>query len=222
MQKINFQNLPNTTTPINATNLNAIQTNVEDVFNGNEAMGDIKATSIEISRGSGSQSRVRTIRTDTGADMEFGIGYAGTNRGIYDNTTSKWILVTDGSTNTMNGNTTINGNITASNFNDSGWTDISIDTTKIDNFAWEPLAYRKIGNIVYIHGGASALQNLTNQTQIGSGLPKPRQNTAIIAAENNSRNTFNFVVDYDGLFKVSGDVYSGNQFIISASYITRE
>lgn len=33
MQKINFQNLPSTTTPINATNLNAIQANVENAIN---------------------------------------------------------------------------------------------------------------------------------------------------------------------------------------------
>ena len=33
MQKINFQNLPSTTTPINATNLNAIQTNTENEIN---------------------------------------------------------------------------------------------------------------------------------------------------------------------------------------------
>jgi len=46
MQKINFQDLPNTTTPINATNLNAVQTNVEDVFNGNVAMGSINVSSI--------------------------------------------------------------------------------------------------------------------------------------------------------------------------------
>lgn len=32
MQKINFQNLPNTTTPVNATNLNALQTNVENAI----------------------------------------------------------------------------------------------------------------------------------------------------------------------------------------------
>jgi len=46
MQKINFQNLPSTTTPINATNLNAIQTNVENVFNGSETMGNIVVDSI--------------------------------------------------------------------------------------------------------------------------------------------------------------------------------
>lgn len=33
MQKINFQNLPNTTTPVNATNLNLLQTNVETAIN---------------------------------------------------------------------------------------------------------------------------------------------------------------------------------------------
>lgn len=32
MQKINFQNLPNTTTPINATNLNQMQNNMENAF----------------------------------------------------------------------------------------------------------------------------------------------------------------------------------------------
>lgn len=33
MDKINFQNLPNTTTPVNATNLNQLQTNVENAIN---------------------------------------------------------------------------------------------------------------------------------------------------------------------------------------------
>lgn len=46
MQKINFQNLPSTTTPINATNLNAMQSNVEAVFNGSEVMGNIVVDSI--------------------------------------------------------------------------------------------------------------------------------------------------------------------------------
>ena len=32
MDKINFQNLPNTTTPINATNMNLLQTNVENAL----------------------------------------------------------------------------------------------------------------------------------------------------------------------------------------------
>ncbi len=59
MQKITFQNLPNTTTPINATNLNAIQTNTETAINsvatdltnytnGTTAMGSIKTTGVKI------------------------------------------------------------------------------------------------------------------------------------------------------------------------------
>lgn len=47
MQKITFQDLPSTTTPINATNLNAIQTNVEDVFNGNTPTGDLIVNSVK-------------------------------------------------------------------------------------------------------------------------------------------------------------------------------
>ena len=41
MKKINFENLPSTNTPINATNLNLIQSNVEEVFNGAETMKNI-------------------------------------------------------------------------------------------------------------------------------------------------------------------------------------
>ena len=59
MQKITFQNLPSTTTPINATNLNAIQTNAETAINGvasdlsnyvdgTTAMGSIKTTGVSI------------------------------------------------------------------------------------------------------------------------------------------------------------------------------
>lgn len=34
MTKINFTNLPDTSTPLNATNMNALQTNVENAING--------------------------------------------------------------------------------------------------------------------------------------------------------------------------------------------
>ena len=46
MQKINFQNLPDTTTPVNNTNLNLLQDNVEDVFDGEEAAGNMVVDSI--------------------------------------------------------------------------------------------------------------------------------------------------------------------------------
>lgn len=41
MKKINFEDLPSTNTPLSAENLNSIQSNIEDVFNGNEPMGSI-------------------------------------------------------------------------------------------------------------------------------------------------------------------------------------
>jgi len=46
MQKINFQDLPSTTTPVRASNLNLLQNNVEDVFDGDEPMGNIIVDSI--------------------------------------------------------------------------------------------------------------------------------------------------------------------------------
>ena len=47
MKKINFENLPSTNTPINSTNLNQVQDNVEKVFNGEESMGSIVVEDIE-------------------------------------------------------------------------------------------------------------------------------------------------------------------------------
>lgn len=41
MKKIKFENLPSQNTPVNATNVNKLQDNIEEVFNGEEAMGSI-------------------------------------------------------------------------------------------------------------------------------------------------------------------------------------
>lgn len=47
MKKINFENLPSTNTPINAANLNQIQSNIEEVFSGAETMGNIVVSDIK-------------------------------------------------------------------------------------------------------------------------------------------------------------------------------
>lgn len=44
MNKINFTNLPSTTTPVNATNLNTLQDNVEEGMNFRLTTGTEKAT----------------------------------------------------------------------------------------------------------------------------------------------------------------------------------
>ena len=46
MQKINFENLPSTNTPINASNLNQIQTNVENAINNVENIELLAVTNI--------------------------------------------------------------------------------------------------------------------------------------------------------------------------------
>lgn len=47
MKKINFQNLPSQDTPVNATNVNRLQDNIEEVFNGQESMGSIVVEDIK-------------------------------------------------------------------------------------------------------------------------------------------------------------------------------
>ena len=48
MNKIEFKNFPDLTTPLSANNLNQLQDNVEDVFDGTVAMGNINTTGIKI------------------------------------------------------------------------------------------------------------------------------------------------------------------------------
>ena len=47
MQKINFKNLPDTSTPLNASTLNTLQDNIEDCFEGNTSMGSIIVENIK-------------------------------------------------------------------------------------------------------------------------------------------------------------------------------
>lgn len=46
MDKINFKNLPDETTPINATNLNIMQNNIESYIDG--IVGDIESILSEV------------------------------------------------------------------------------------------------------------------------------------------------------------------------------
>ena len=47
---------------------------------------------------------IKVSRTDTGNSCTFEVGSGGTNRGIWDNTLSKWIVYADASTAYLNGN----------------------------------------------------------------------------------------------------------------------
>lgn len=62
MTKINFQDLPNTTTPLNASNLNTLQTNVEDAIKSNITTSSERATNEYVDG-----QRVYVKRIDLGA-----------------------------------------------------------------------------------------------------------------------------------------------------------
>lgn len=133
MQKITFQNLPNTTTPINATNLNAIQTNAEtaindvagdltDYVNGTTAMGDIKATGLTINTPTNEsvggtiiasnrgEASIRYDNNDRTKTYVAGYGTAGNDGfGVYSFETSKNIFTIDKNSNgRMNGFVSVN------------------------------------------------------------------------------------------------------------------
>ena len=62
MTKINFQDLPSTTTPLNASNLNTLQSNVESAIETNITTGSERATNEYVNG-----ERVYVKRVDLGA-----------------------------------------------------------------------------------------------------------------------------------------------------------
>ena len=91
MQKINFENKPSTVSPINATNLNALQDNVEDAID--EVSDDIiyveYTQNYSITAGAGTHSRV-TFQTSVPAGYNW-VGYEIVSNG-YVNSVINWIM----------------------------------------------------------------------------------------------------------------------------------
>lgn len=91
MQKINFENKPSTVSPINATNLNALQDNVEDAID--EVSDDIifveYTQNYSLSGGAGTHSRV-TFQTSVPAGYNW-VGYEIVSNG-YVNSVINWIM----------------------------------------------------------------------------------------------------------------------------------
>jgi hypothetical protein len=149
MQKINFQNLPNTTTPINATNLNAIQTNAETAINdvaddlsdyvdGTTAMGNITTGDLTVG---GTLYTSNTGREDYAA---FGFYYDGAG-----NMTHK--------RNNAYDNFTINdssGNSKIKIYPESG--DVQIKSSGISS------------NVMFMHSGSMPSTDLNNIKCYGS------------------------------------------------------
>lgn len=91
MQKINFENKPSTNSPINGTNLNLLQDNVEDAID--EVSDDIiyveYAQNYSITTGTGTRSRV-TFQTSVPTGYEW-VGYEIVSNG-YVNSVINWIM----------------------------------------------------------------------------------------------------------------------------------
>ena len=131
MQKINFQNLPNTTTPINATNLNAIQTNTETAING--------------------------VASDV-SDVASTLSTLSTNVSNYVDGTTRRGNIKASSVDTT-GNATIGGTLNGKNISeiyelDSGtWTPSLSNVNNVApsvTYTTREGTYFKIGNLVYI------------------------------------------------------------------------
>lgn len=64
MEKINFENLPSTNTPINATNLNQLQTNVENAIGDLIKYQDFTSESFAVTSGTSYQGSIQVIVPD--------------------------------------------------------------------------------------------------------------------------------------------------------------
>ena len=91
MQKINFEDKPSTNSPINGTNLNLLQDNVEDAID--EVSDDIiyveYTQNYSITTGTGTRSRI-TFQTSVPTGYEW-VGYEIVSNG-YVNSVINWIM----------------------------------------------------------------------------------------------------------------------------------
>lgn len=184
MQKITFQNLPNTTTPINATNLNAIQTNAEtaindvagdlsDYVNGTTTMGNITTTGstingtqkintpnnissgLTVHAGTGNEGSIKYTNNDETKEYVAGYGTGGFDGfGIYSAETNHNIFEVDK-----------NGIVTALNQANFG----TYDDTQITGFD-DPILTRKsfLGSI-QVSGTWYILINIRHRNGVDDG-----------------------------------------------------
>lgn len=132
--KTNWQDLPDTTTPINATNLNHIENGIkdnDDKLLGNAKAGDFKPESISW-RETGYGDKFQIIPDFGGADdqnmlkIKGAVGGAGTDPSLYD------LMTISG----KNGNVNIKGNLTSSSFFSKTWDFNTENTTD----TWVPVS----------------------------------------------------------------------------------
>ena len=105
--------------------------------------------------------------------------------------------------------------------NDTGWIEVQLGTN-ITTFSWEKLAYRRIGDIVFIHGGISIPNGTTWQTVLATGFPRPRQDTGFLCANNATSTYMNLILGNDGNLRFGTGNYSEYGTYVQLCYITKD
>ena len=104
---------------------------------------------------------------------------------------------------------------------DTDWHLLTITNNSWENFAWEPLAYRRIGEVCYIHGGG-ILRNINSlSSKVICMLPyQPRQNIMLPQGINNSGQTANMLVRASRELEFVGtsDNRNNAEILINISY----
>lgn len=105
---------------------------------------------------------------------------------------------------------------------DTGWVNLEVEEN-FNNLSWEPLAYRKIGNIVFIHGGGTLDYSTSN---VICSLPNnilPRQNIQTVCPHNASSNYSNILIDNIGIIKQLTSTNSSTSvtIIFNICYVAR-
>ena len=162
MQKINFQNLPSTTTPVNATNLNTIQTNTENAINIFDLYNDTSGSDWQTMMKNKIDYCIANMdnsKTNTTAFINGGWSTVNYGTGICSKIGSNYILFWYAKFQTpeiyfCRFDGTNYEYSKGSSVDDTGWVDLTLQngvTARDNTPAYKP-QFRRIGNIVYLKG----------------------------------------------------------------------
>ena len=161
--RVNWENLPSTNTPLNATNLNKMDAGIANAV---EKTGDTLTGGLMFEN-KDEYGAIRKTRTLNGTDYQITVGLGGNGSarmelvGENDTVLSSAEARRDGIYNGVSGKKLAEES--------SGWTNVSL-TSYLKGTAW----YVRIGNIVIVNfNEVNINQNITqNATVLATGLPK--------------------------------------------------
>lgn len=106
---------------------------------------------------------------------------------------------------------------------DTGWANFELEDN-FENLSWEPLAYRKIGKLVNIHGGGTLDRSVSDTiAKLPAGCC-PRQIIQTPCLINASVSLANIKIDYDGTISCISSTSTNQKItiIINICFIARQ